>query len=329
MRNSGRALVVGDAGVDIIVPFPQFLNAERSQVHFETPCLVGGGTAANTAAAMARLGVPTSFLGTIGDDQYGHFILRDFAALGVDTKPMIVDAATNTVGVFAFIDERGERYLWGWPRVDQAFKELNPARIDWEEVKQAAWVHSSGMAIVHDTSARSSILSILKTAYENGVPTSFDLNLRVDDGNLDPSYADAVLEAMRYCTYVLGSGREEYYYLAPRTDWLESARSFVTEKRTVIVRMGAEGSMALTPSETLREDAFCVPVEDTVGAGDVYNAGFIAALLEGKSLRDALIWGNGVSGWSVSKKGARETPGREALCAFLARDDIRRKGVSL
>lgn len=322
MRNNGKVLVVGDAGVDIIVPFPRFSGKDHSQVLFETPCLVGGGTAANTAAALARLQISTAFLGTVGDDQYGKFIIEEFQSLGIDINPMIIDASRNTVGVFAFIDDSGERYLWGWPRTEQAFKELDPKRIPWQDVKNASWVHSSGMAMVHDTSARKSILSILKTAFENGVPTSLDLNLRVDGGPLDPSYRDAVLEAMEYCAYVLGSGQEEYSHLAPGEDWMDNARSFVTDQRTIIVRMGADGSLAMTPSETIREGAFSVTVEDTVGAGDVYNAGFIAALLTGKSLRDALLWGNGVSGWSVGKKGSRDTPNEKELELFIKKSRI-------
>ena len=84
-------------------------------------------------------------------------------------------------------------------------------------IKDTAWLHSSGMAIVDDTSARSSIIRMFRTAYENGIPTSFDLNLRVDNGVLDPSYRDAVMEIIQYSNYVLGSGAEEFYYLNPGT----------------------------------------------------------------------------------------------------------------
>ena len=314
-----KAIIVGDANVDIIVPFPKFLNEERSLVDYPTPCLQGGGTSANTAAALSKLEVTTSFMGTIGDDQYGRYILRDFESLGIETKHLIVASELNTVGVFAFIDEFGERYLWGWPRVDQAFKEIDMDKVRLEDVKEAAWVHSSGMALVHDSSARESIIRILKEAYEAGVPTSFDLNLRVDQGALDESYKLAVLEAMKYCTYVLGSGDEEFYHLNPQTDWIESAKSFATPERTVIARMGKEGSMAITPEGMVKAQAFSVEVIDTVGAGDVYNAGFIAARLRGKSLQESLVMGNAVSGFAVNQKGARNTPNCTELEDFISK----------
>lgn len=147
-----KVLVAGDANVDLIVPFPRFLNDRRTLVEYPNPCLVGGGTCANTAVALSRLGVRTGFAGTIGCDQYGAYIKKDFEKEGVDTACLIEDARKNTVCVFAFIDEQGERYLWGWPRDDQAFKEMDLERMGSAWIKDTAWLHSSGMAIVDDTS---------------------------------------------------------------------------------------------------------------------------------------------------------------------------------
>lgn len=310
--------VVGDANVDIIVPYPRFLNEERTLVDYPNPELVGGGTSANTAVALAKLGLPVSFLGTIGDDQYGKYIQKDFKEQGVNTADLIVDPKLNTVGVFAFIDENGERYLWGWPRVDQAFKVLERDKVPFEKIEAADWVHSSGMSLVYDTSARTEIIEIFKKAYEAGVPTSFDLNLRVDDGQLDAEYEKAVREVIRYTTYLLGSGNDEFKYLGEGRDWRENAKALVSDERVVIVRNGKEGSYGFSKEGEEYVPAFSVKVEDTVGAGDVYNAGFISGRLAGMNLRECLIRGNAVSGYTVMRKGARNSPNTEELEAFLA-----------
>lgn len=312
-----KVLVVGDTNVDIIVPYPKFLNEERTRVEYPTPVLQGGGTSANTAVALSRLGIQTAFLGSIGEDQYGKYIREDFRREGVDMTWLIVEPDLNTVGVFAFVDEFGERYLWGWPRVDQAFKIIDESKVDFEKIKEMSWVHSSGMALVHDTSARTSMVRIFKTAWEAGIPTSFDLNLRVDDGELDPSYEKVVREIISYSTYVLGSGKDEFYYLGEKGKWLENAKAFVTDRRTVIVRDGGEGSLGLSSEETQKAPAFRVDVVDTVGAGDVYNAGFIAARLQGKSLYESLVMGNAVSGYTVSRKGSRNCPHLQELEEFM------------
>ncbi|MCL2563704.1 MAG: sugar kinase [Oscillospiraceae bacterium] len=311
-----KVLVVGDANVDLIVHYPQ-LN-DNGQTAFQAPVMSGGGTAANTAIALRKLGVAVDFMGTVGDDQYGQYALDEFIASGVGTEPLIIDKALNTVCVFAFIDEHGERYPWAWPQERESFKELNPERILWRAVEEAGWIHSSGMIMPYDTSARKSIVEIFKRAKEHGITTSFDLNLRVQNNELDESYRQTVLALLEYCDYVLGSGKEELYYLNPMPNWRDSAKSFVRQDRVVIARMGAKGSLALTKDTDWEELPFPVEVKDTVGAGDVYNAGFIAARLLGKSLRESIIWGNGVSGYKVARVGSRATPNLEELTLFLS-----------
>lgn len=108
-----EVMVVGDATVDIIVPYPKFLNKERTLVEYPEPSIQGGGTSANTAVALARLGVETGFVGSVGEDQYGRYVKNDLSKEGVDISGLIIEPELNTVGVFAFIDENGERYLWG------------------------------------------------------------------------------------------------------------------------------------------------------------------------------------------------------------------------
>lgn len=312
-----KVIVAGDANVDILVHYPRFLNEERTRVEWPNPEVVGGGTSSNTAAALARLGVGTLFVGTVGDDTFGRFVRRDFEDLGVDVSGLVTDASLNTVGVFAFIDETGERYLWGWPRVDQSFKVIDESRVDFDAVRSADWAHSSGMSLVYDTSARSTIARIYREAHEAGVPTSLDLNLRVDDGVLDPDFAAALEQIIGDVDYVLGSGPDEFAYLGEGT-WLENARALAATGKTVVVRDGANGSLAIVGDEVTEAPAYRVEVADTVGAGDVFNAGFISAMLAGDDMARALAKGNAVSGYSVARKGARNTPTASELAQFMS-----------
>lgn len=312
-----RVVVAGDANVDILVHYPRFLDAGRTRVEWPTPEVVGGGTSSNTAAALAKLGADVSFIGTVGDDAFGRFVRADFEELGIDVSGLVTDGSLNTVGVFAFIDETGERYLWGWPRVDQSFKVIDEGGVDFGSVRSAAWFHSSGMSLAYDTSARSTIARIYREAHEAGVPTSLDLNLRVDDGVLDPDFASALERIIDDVDYVLGSGPDEFAYLGQGT-WLENARVLAAEGKTVVVRDGANGSLAIAGDELVRVPAYKIEVEDTVGAGDVFNAGFISAMLGGEGLAAALAKGNGVSGYSVARKGARNTPTLSQLNLFMS-----------
>ena len=312
-----EVIVVGDANVDIIVQYPRFLDPEKTHVVWPNPEMQGGGTSSNTAAALAKLGLGCAFVGTVGDDNYGRFVRDDLAELGVDVSGLVVDPSLNTVGVFAFIDETGERYLWGWPREKQSFKVIDESRVDFERICRADWVHSSGMSLVYDTSARSTITRIFHEAHAAGVPTSFDLNLRVDDGVLDPDFAQALDAIMGDVDYLLGSGPDEFAYLGGGT-WEENAAALARDGRMVIARDGARGSMALFDGKVVRADAYRVEVEDTVGAGDVYNAGFISGILAGRDISEALRLGNAVSGYTVARKGSRSTPTAQELEEFMS-----------
>lgn len=312
-----EVIVVGDANVDIIVQYPRFLDPEKTHVVWPNPEMQGGGTSSNTAAALAKLGLGCAFVGTVGDDNYGRFVRDDLAELGVDVSGLVVDPSLNTVGVFAFIDETGERYLWGWPREKQSFKVIDENRVDFERICRADWVHSSGMSLVYDTSARSTITRIFREAHAAGVPTSFDLNLRVDDGVLDPDFAQALDAIMGDVDYLLGSGPDEFAYLGGGT-WEENAATLARDGRMVIARDGARGSMALFDGKVVRADAYRVEVEDTVGAGDVYNAGFISGILAGRDISEALRLGNAVSGYTVARKGSRSTPTAQELEEFMS-----------
>lgn len=311
-----RVVVAGDANVDIVVQFPRFIDTERREVAWPSPQVFGGGTSSNTAAALGRLGVKCDFVGTVGDDPNGRFAADDLEASGVDVSGLARDASLNTVGVFAFVDEAGERYLWGWPRENQSFKVIDQKKVDFDRLRSADWFHSSGMSLVYDTSARSTIAKMYREAHFAGVPTSLDLNLRVDDGALDPDFESALREILPDVDFVLGSGPDEYSYLG-EGGWRENAERLASDGRVVVVRDGANGSLAVCDGKSIEAPAFRVNVVDTVGAGDVFNAGFIYSLVFGGSLKDALVFGNAAAGYSVGRAGARNTPTAEELRKFI------------
>jgi len=107
--------------------------------------------------------------------------------------------------------------------------------------------------------------------------------------------------------YISGLFRE--YADEVRTDALEN----------VISRVGKEGAFVVAPDGTeFMKPGFTVPVVNTTGAGDAFNAGFITAILSGKSLEDATVWGNAVAAYKVGGNGSRHTPSVEQLHEFMA-----------
>lgn len=322
MQNDGfaYAVIIGDANIDVTIPLDPLIKLDRTSA-----AVGGGGTSANTAVALRKLGIPTAFMGTLGQDFGGRYMLNELRDADINTTLTRTVPDYNTVSVFAFIDEEGERHLWAFPREREAYTQMELLPEDLEKIRSSRWVHSSGMTYMKPGPVRTVIPEIFKAAYEAGVPTSFDLNTRAEKfEDLDPGIRDAVMQTIPYVTYLLGSAKDEFYSLYPCEDWVDSVAHFAAPGRAVIARMGGEGTAVYYNGFWEMQKAFDVPVVNTTGAGDSFNAGFIAGMLTGKSLSAAVTWGNAVAGYKVSGDGARYTPDAEGLRFFL--ETAKRKG---
>ena len=291
--------MIGDACVDVHIAMADLNRADPNiplPYHMNT-----GGTSAGTAVALRKLGVDTAFLGTVGMDFGGRFILDEFRSIGMNTEMVIVSDDLNTVNVFAFINDEGERYLWGFPRIDQAYARLDIGRVDMDKIRSASWLHSSGMTMLTKGDIRDAVPKLFKAAYEAGVPTSFDLNTRVNDLSLlDQDSVEAIRRTLPYVKYLTGSGKDEFVSFYPCNDWKDSARHFADDRHSVIARNGKEGFLVIDRGIEKEYPVYVITVTDTTGAGDSFNAGLICGMLEGKDLFEASEFANAVSACKIS-----------------------------
>lgn len=317
ISTGGPVLVVGDACVDLIVQIPE---KSGNKQHHPAPELHGGGTGANTAVALARLGLPTAFMGVIGDDGYGRFTRGTLEAEGIDTSHLVTSHDAFTAVVLGLIDPQGERTLFGWPRRGAAHTQLLPDQVEPQIIRQMSWAHTTGMCMV-EPPVHEAALRGMKLAREAKIPVSFDLNLRLgfdEDGNLPETFLDTIWQAISLSDFVFGSGEEEIVHLTSASSFEAAAQALAEDKRTVIIRLGAQGAMAVAAGQDpVTVPAFPVKVVDTLGAGDAFNAGFIAACIEGQPLAEAVRWGNAVAAQKISQPGARSSPHRKEVEAML------------
>lgn len=316
MRGEGRVLLIGDACVDIIIQVP---SDERSSTgRALEPTLCGGGTVANTAVALARLGVPTSIVAAVGDDVLGRFVADGLACEGVDTTWLHREKNALTPPVLAMIDPDGRRTAIGLSSRERRISHLSPEMIQPEALEGIAWLHTSGVDF-DDPVSRETILRGIELASARGIPVSIDLNLRngLVEGRLQPGFRLALERAIERADVVFGSAHEEFVYLADGDSPEAVVRGLAGRKRTVVARLGEDGAFAVSERRSIHSPAFEVAVVDTLGAGDVFNGGFIAARIEGRSLEEALRWSNAVAGLTITKRGARSTPHREEVERLL------------
>ncbi len=282
------------------------------------PQISGGGTGGNAAAALAALGTPVEFHGTIGDDGFGRWVTADFERAGVGTRGLIVLPEVYTPQVIALVEPDGERYLVIWPTSGGAHTHMRPEHLDRDLITQASWLHTTGMCL-RASPLKETILAGMALARATGVPTSLDLNLRVELWGLDDAVRETVEQAMALADVVFGSGAEELVPLA-RADSVEDAACILSGgQRTIVARLGADGALAYTADgQMLRAPGFPSAVISTVGAGDAFDGGFITARLEGQSLAEALRWGNATASLKIARPGgARDLPSRAEVEALL------------
>jgi fructokinase/2-dehydro-3-deoxygluconokinase len=346
-----RVLVLGDANVDLVLHVPPRRPDGRRDVR--EPIVAAGGTAANTARALAGLGVSAAFAGAVGDDAFGRLAVAELVGAGVDTGAVTVTREAATCQVIAMVEPDGERSLVVWPPDGGALRWLRPLDVPASLLDGAAWLHTTGMCL-RDQPVRDTVLAAMGAARVRGVPVSIDLNLRVELWGLDPERRAATERAIELADVVLGSGPEELVPLAAALGRREAsaagrgapggrheavsadtaadaelatapdaitsaARRLAANARTVVARLGPEGALACGPDGAIvASPGFGVDVRNVIGAGDAFNAGFVAAMVDGRGLAAALRWGNAAAACHVGREPGAPMPTRTELMALLA-----------
>lgn len=308
-------LVVGDTNVDLEIRLPS--DAHRETHANPDPQLFGGGSAANTAAALARLDVPCRFAGAVGDDSFGRFAVESLTEAGVDTAPVTVAPEEPTVTVIAVVQPDGDRLIYVWPPSGGAHGALQSSDAV-DAVVGSTWLHVSGICLRLQP-ARDAVLAAMQRARADGIPVSFDLNLRLENWGWEGGFREVVAAAIGHADVVLGAASDEISALAGIDDPVEAARTLAGADRLVIARLGAAGAVACSANGVTTVPGFEVAVVDTVGAGDAFDAGFIAARLRGEDVAGAVRSGNAVAGLTVSRPGARSSPTRSEVEKLLGR----------
>ncbi len=310
-----RVVVLGDACVDMVIRLPDRTSGS-AHLSESAPQLHGGGSAANVAVALVRLGVAVTMVGAVGDDGYGRWVRDDLVHEGVDVDGLRSIGDAFTPMVMALVEPDGERLVVAWPPEGGAHLRLASDDIDPGVLESASWLHTTGMCL-RAAPARDALLHAMGLARKAGLTVSLDLNLRLESWGLNDATRETFERAIELSDVVFGSADEEILPMAG-TDSVEAGSEFLCGgERIVVARRGAAGALVTTPNETFHVPAFRTQVVDTLGAGDAFNGGFMAARLAGVGVRGAAIWGNAVAALKNGQAGARGLPAMEDVRQLL------------
>ena len=302
---TGSVLVVGDANVDLVLRgdiVPRFGQAEQL---LEDAALALGGSAGITANGLAKLGVRTGLVAVVGDDDFGRFTRSALGATGVETAtlatapgvPTGVSVILSTPDDRAILTQPGSASLIGPAEVRAALSRFAPDH-----------VHFSSYFLLPKLAVE--LPALLAQLRATGVTTSIDTNW-------DPAtrwtgleevlpLVDLVLpnleELRAICSRVLGA----------RASDEDAARALAELGPAVVVKVGAEGGWSVTASGVHRRRAPATDAVDTTGAGDSFNAGYLAAVAHGVVEEEARLNWAVVAG-TLSTRAAGGTAAQPSL----------------
>ncbi len=291
----------GALNVDRLYKVNRIAHAEEES--FITICTEAcGGSAANTAVGLARLGCKVGFIGKIGGDKEGKLLMEDFRKEGVDTAGITCAKYGESGVVMGFVDEQGQRALYIHSGVNDAvaFEEISK-----EYVSGAKFLHLTSFVGEKSFQTQKELLKALP----DSVKVSFD------PGAIYARRGMEQLEPIIKKTHVMLPNSVELELITGEKDPAKAADLLIAKGvKIVAVKLGAGGCYVTDGRQHHHVEAFKVPVFDTTGAGDAFNAGFLYGLLKNKNLLECGKLGNFVASRKIMKLGARTSlPYEKAL----------------
>ena len=292
-ESAGRdidAYVIGDVNPDILIlgedVVPEFGQVEKL---VGTIRLTVGGSSAITACGLARLGLRVAHGGIVGDDLLGRATLDALRERGVDTSMITIDSAIPTGATVHLCRGDDRALLTATGTIDRLRAEDVPRDV----LPHIRHLHAGSTGI--QPRLRPGLPRLFEEARAAGVSTSFD-------ANWDPQRRWEGIAPMLAATDIYFPNEREAALITGREDPLEAAHTLVAMADdagrdpaagplVVALKLGAEGALAVRGAEALHLPADRVPVVDTAGAGDAFDAGFIRAFLDGRPLAEMLAMG--------------------------------------
>ena len=261
--------------------------------------VTGGGTAANAAVAMARLGARVGLFATLGDDPTGHQIRDGLVEEGVDPGGLRLLPGLRSPLSAIIVDSAGERMI-----ISHADPAL-PRETDWLPDVLPRGVDG----VLGDTRWQEGSAHLFRLARAAGRPA-------VRDGDRAPTIVPELVDLATHVAFSL----QGLCDLTGEADAARALRAFGPRPDTwIAVTNGAEGVYWWHDGEIVHQPAFLVPAVDTLGAGDTWHGAFTVRLAEGAGEAEAVRFASAAAALKCTRFGGRDgAPMREEVETFLA-----------
>lgn len=274
------------------------------------------GAELNVATGLARLGMNVSWVSRVGDDSFGRFVLNSLKKENIDASGVKVDSRYSTGYQLKSKAENGTDPIVEYFRKGSAASHLSTDDFNAAVFSRARHLHLSGVAAALSSTSYALLEQAAAAMKAEGKTISFDPNLRPVLWKSEAEMVEKLNRLAFQADWVLPGLKEGVILTGQQS--AEGIADFYLQRgvKTVVIKTGADGAWFKTASGEQGAVA-AVKVEnvvDTVGAGDGFAVGLISALLEGKTLPQAVRRGNKIGSLAIQVLGDSEgLPTREEL----------------
>lgn len=274
-----------------------------------------GGDTSNFVIAAARQGAACAYLSRLGDDDFGRMLRRLWQEEGVDASAVQRDPAAHT-GIY-FVRHDAGGHSFSYLRAGSAASRMTPADLDRDRIRDAAFLHVTGVSQAISASACDTVFAAIETARAAGVAVSYDSNLRL--GLWPLARARAIIRAtIAMSDYFLPSMEDAQQFSGlddpdAVLDWCFDAGA-----RHVLLKLGKDGVIVADAGQRRHMPGFPVQAVDATGAGDCFAGALVARLDAGDDPAAAARYANAAAALTTTGYGAvAPIPRPDAVRALL------------
>ncbi|WP_238367167.1 5-dehydro-2-deoxygluconokinase [Mesobacterium pallidum] len=305
-------IIVGRAGIDL------FTDAGVRVETAQSLTVDLGGSAANTAAGLCKLGSKAALVTRVSDDAVGSYCINRLRHYGIDPRYVtpVGGEYRTSLAVYESVLDGHRNVIY---RNGAADFQMEVA--DVEAVDYAAYgaLITAGTVFASEPS-RTAAFSAIELARAAGLPIVFDVDYRPYSWPSAQTAADVLSRAAALSDVIVGNDEEFGFMAGGHDKGLTKAQALADAGASIVIyKMGAEGAMTFCEGKTLRTGIYRVDALKPVGAGDSFLAGFLSGLAGGQSVQDAVLRGSACASITVSRPGcAPALPDTAELETFLA-----------
>ncbi|RDT54103.1 sugar kinase [Escherichia coli] len=274
------------------------------------------GAELNVATGLARLGMNVCWISRVGDDSFGRFVLNSLKKENIDTRGVTVDGRYATGYQLKSKAENGTDPIVEYFRKGSAASHLSTEDFHAAAFNKARHLHLSGVAAALSATSYELLEHAAAAMKAQGKTISFDPNLRPVLWKSEAEMVEKLNRLAFQADWVLPGLKEGVILTGQQSP--EGIADFYLQRgvKAVVIKTGPDGAWYKTASG---EQGAVAPVKvdnvvDTVGAGDGFAVGVISALLEGKTMQQAVRRGNKIGSLAIQVLGDSEgLPTREEL----------------